>query len=269
MTTKSSDIRVFFESHPVFTIDELREYASIPQRSREASDLILYNKKMGRIGRIKEGLYYVFRPGQTIQHVRVDPYLTASKLAPDAVLAFHSALDLLGFGHSLFNAYYYFSARSRPILRFQGGLFRSVLLPEKLQKKPDSAFGTENVERLGIKIRLTSKERTLVDVLDRPQYCGGFEEMYRSLEKIPYLRFEMILQYLELRRQKNLYARTGFFLEQHRNDFHVEESFLQRLERKIPTQAVYWTSDRKGGRLVRRWNLIVPEAVQGRTWEEI
>ncbi|MBI5021728.1 MAG: hypothetical protein HZB59_09840 [Ignavibacteriales bacterium] len=268
MAIDEKDIRVFFESHPVFTIDELREFYSLSDNSREASDIILYNKRMERIGRIRDGLYFSVRPGQNTQHTSVDPYLVASKLAPDAVLAFHTALDLLGFGHSIFNTYYYFSNRFRPAFRFQNGHFRAVVTPEKLQKKSQVNFGTEKVERLGMKFLVTGKERTLVEALERPQCCGGFEEMYRSLEKIPYLQPDVILGYLQLREQKNLYARVGFFLEQHRNDFHVEESFLEKLRRNVSTQPVYWVTTRKGGVLAKRWNLIVPEAVMHRKWEE-
>ena len=169
MATGDKDIRIFFESHPVFTIDELRGFSSLPENSREASDMVLYNKKMGRIGRIKDGLYFVVRPGQTARHTLVDPYLVASKLAPDGVLAYHTSLDLLGFGHSVFNSYYYFSHRFRPALQFQGGHFRSVVTPGKLQKTSKSDFGIEKVERLGMKICVTGKERTLVEALERPQ----------------------------------------------------------------------------------------------------
>lgn len=262
------DIRVFFESHPVFTIDELREFYSLPTDSREASDMILYNKRMERIGRIKDGLYFSVRPGQNVHSASVDPYLVASKLASDAVLAFHTALDMLGFCHSIFNTYYYFSNRFRPAVRFQNGHFRAVVTPEKLRKKLKANFGTEKVERLGMKLLVTGKERTLVETLERPQYCGGFEEMYRSLEKMPYLQTDLILGYLDLRGQKNLYARVGFFLEQHRDNFHVEESFLEKLANNIPLQPVYWIPDRKGGVLVKRWNLIVPESVKYKKWEE-
>ncbi|MGC8596218.1 MAG: type IV toxin-antitoxin system AbiEi family antitoxin domain-containing protein, partial [Candidatus Kryptoniota bacterium] len=104
--------------------------------------------------------------------------------------------------------------------------------------------------------------------LDRPQYCGGFEEMYRSLEKIPYLQFELLLGYLELRGQKKLHAAVGFFLEQHREQFHVEESFLHILERNKPSTPMYWDRSNKGGSYIRRWNLVVPKMVAERSWEE-
>jgi predicted transcriptional regulator of viral defense system len=267
VATTQTEIREFLEHHPVFTLGEFREHFSI-QNAESASGTIQHNKGKNRIGMVKEGLYYAIRPGQSVLTAPVDPFLLASKLAPDAVLSYHTALDLLGFGHSVFNSYYCFSSRFRPALRFRRDHFRVVLTPEKLQKKSQELFGTEKVERQGVKIIVTGKERTLVECLEKPQHCGGFEEMYRSLEKIPFIRPDVLVQYLDLREQKNLYARTGFFLEQHREDLHVEDSLLQQLAQNVPTQPVYWTQHRKGGALMKRWNLIVPEDVRDRSWEE-
>ncbi len=268
MTNNEKNILAFLEHHPVFTLDELREFLGSEKGSRKTSDLLLHHKKMGRIGVVKEGLYFAVRPGTAAQHTTPDPFLIASKLVQDAVLSFHTALDLLGYSHSLFNTYYFFSSRYRPAMRFRENHFRSVLTPEQLQKNSQELFGTEKVERLGLKVLVTGKERTLAEALERPQHCGGFEEMYRSLEKIPYVQTDTILSYLQLREQKKLYAAVGFFLEQHRDHFNVEEPFLRQLERHKPSQPVYWDRSKKGGVLVKRWNLVVRKAIVERTWEE-
>ena len=109
MADNDKKILIFLETHPVFTLGELRNYFSLRDGGRDASDILLHNKKMGRIGAVKAGLYFVVRPGSSEATTQVDPFLLAAKLTGDAVLAFHSALDLLGFGHSVFNSYYYYS----------------------------------------------------------------------------------------------------------------------------------------------------------------
>jgi len=274
----SENVEVFLEQVPVFTLHELIErlrQASSPEGMDShknvksvAYNLIKNRRRTGKIGVIKEGVYYVVRPGTIPDTAPVDQYLVTSKLSPDAVLAFHTALDVLGFGHSVFNTFYYVSKTYHRPVRFRGGQYRSVKAPPKLLKAGKELFGTTKIERLGVKIFTTDKERTLVEGLEHPEYCGGFEELYRSLEKIPYIQSEVVLDYLDIREQKNLYARVGFFLEQHREDLHVEEVFLHQLERNKPAQPVYWVPRRKGGVLVKRWNLIVPEAVKDRRWEE-
>ncbi|MGH7597532.1 MAG: type IV toxin-antitoxin system AbiEi family antitoxin domain-containing protein [bacterium] len=267
----SEKIEEFLEQTPVFTLNEL--VSALGNGAARNSKSTFYNlvknrRRSGRLGVVKEGVYFIVRPGQTISTAPVDSFLLASRLAPDAVLAFHTALDILGFGHSLFHVHYYFSKNYRRPVRFRSEQFRAVKVPQKLLHAGKETFGTEKVERLGVKIVTTGKERTLVEALEHPEYCGGFEEMYRCLEKMPYLQHEVVLQYLDLRAQKNLFVMAGFFLEQHREDFHIEESFLQSLERNKPIQPLYWDRSRKNGILIKRWNLIVPKAAIERSWEE-
>ena len=63
-------------------------------------------------------------------------------------------------------------------------------------------------------------------------------------------------------------ARLGFFLEQHRDTLMVADNHLALLRRHAPNQPRYLDSTRESGKLMARWNLIVPEAVLNRSWEE-
>jgi predicted transcriptional regulator of viral defense system len=258
---------MFLETHPVFRIGELRKHFSLSDKSKEVSNILSYNKRMGWIGVVKSGLYYAIRPGKTETTMHVDPLLVAAKMRNDAVLAFHSALEFLGFSHSVLNSYYYYSAQSHPVMRFRNDHFCGVQIPRTIRKKSLIMFGTEKFERSGINVVVTGKERTLVDVLERPQLCGGVEEIFRSLEKMPYIQPELVLKYLTLRRKKILFARVGFFLEQHREQFQIEESFLRKLEINKPVQPLYWERSCRGGVIKNRWNLIVPEAIDQRKWK--
>jgi predicted transcriptional regulator of viral defense system len=267
----SETIEQFFDQVPVFTLKELVAHLRKDFKRNVmtmAYNLIKNRRRSGKLGVVKEGVYYVVRPGVAPASASVDEYLVASKLSSDAMLAFHSALDVLGFGHSVFTTYYYFSKVYRRTVRFRGCTYQSVKVPQNILDAGKELVGSTRIERSGIKILITDKERTLVEALEHPEYCGGFEEMYRSLEKMPYVQAELILKYLNLRGQKNLFARVGFFLDQHREQFHIEESFLQVLERHKPAQPLYWDRSRKGGVIKNRWNLIVPEAVDQRKWEE-
>lgn len=61
----------------------------------------------------------------------------------------------------------------------------------------------------------------------------------------------------------------GFFLEQHRQELFVEEQHLAALREDAPRQPQYLDRKREPGRLVKGWNLIVPERVLHRTWAEV
>jgi hypothetical protein len=64
-------------------------------------------------------------------------------------------------------------------------------------------------------------------------------------------------------------ARVGFFLEQHREPLMVEEHHLEALRTHAPRQPAYLDRRRQSGRLVSRWNLVVPERVLSRAWGEV
>jgi hypothetical protein len=64
-------------------------------------------------------------------------------------------------------------------------------------------------------------------------------------------------------------ARVGFFLEQHDEELMVEDRYLERLREFAPAQPRYLDARREPGQLVSKWNLVVPERVLNRTWQEV
>jgi len=261
-------IEDFFATHPVFTLEEFKREVGQTITSSTLHTHLKRYRKIGRIDAIKQGLYYVVSRGHQPKTTPVDLYLVASKAAQDSVIAFHTAFELLGVGHSVFYRIYYLAKTPRRQFNFRNVTFQAVQEPLALIEKNQVNFGTERAERLGQMVKLTGKERTLVDCLERPEYCGGYEELYRCAEKLPFLNFEVLAEYLRLRGKRVLFAKVGLFLEQYREAFFVEEDLLDYLEKQSPKQPFYLEGRNKKGRLVRRWNLIVPEKTLKRSWEE-
>ena len=118
-------------------------------------------------------------------------------------------------------------------------------------------------------IRVTILERTLVDMLDCQKYAGGWEEIWSSFATVPLLNLDQVVQYALLLGNATTIAKVGFFLEMHRKQFKVEEWHLKQLEEHKPLQKHYLErSKRVAGKLIKRWNLIIPEAVINSKWEE-
>ena len=113
------------------------------------------------------------------------------------------------------------------------------------------------LERSGLEVRSTTLERTLVDVLDRPDLAGGMEEVWRSLASVEALDFAALTQYAELVERPLLTARLGYLLEAHARRWLTPPKLLSALEAKRPAGPVY-LDRRQPGRLARRWNLVVP-----------
>ena len=126
------------------------------------------------------------------------------------------------------------------------------------------------MDRYGMDIRVTSLERTLVDVLNRPDLSGGWEEIWRSLESVEFFDIDKVIEYALLLQNGTTTAKVGFFLEQHRKQLMVDGKHLQLLQSHCPRQPRYLERDkRSGGRLISRWNLVVPIELIERTWAEV
>jgi len=138
-----------------------------------------------------------------------------------------------------------------------------------LRALPDLGGGVVDKRHAGGVARVTTLERTLVDVLDVPGKAGGWEEIWRSLEMVEFFDLDAVVEYALKLGSALTVARVGFFLEQHRDALMVEEHYLDELRAEAPAQPRYLDVDRKPGRLVSGWNLVVPEWVLTRSWQEV
>ncbi len=262
---KPSDTHVFeteeyFRRHPVFAWEAFRREGEGRGLSKTAlAERIKYALERGRLKLLEKGLYAVVPPAVRASAFAPDRFLVAAALREDAVFAYHSALELLGFAHSVYRDVYYLSARRRKDLRLPDGRVRALLPPKALRDRCSAHFGVETRERLGVKIKVTGPERTLVDCFAAPRYAGGLEEIMESGKAMAVLDLEVLGAYLDLLGARRLFAILGFFLEQQAERLFVPAAFLARLERKRPASNVYLDQHQRGGRLFRRWNLVVPE----------
>jgi predicted transcriptional regulator of viral defense system len=261
----------FFARHPVFTSDEVRAYleeigTGNPNTLR---NLLAYHSAQGRIARVRRGVYVVVPPGVEAGSVAVDPFLVASRLAPDATIAYHSALELAGVAYTLYSTVWFLtSSHTRPV-EFGGQSYRGVSYPKSLVEKRAEQFAVRTVDRSGLAVRVTSLERTLVDVLDRPDLAGGWEEAWRSLESIEYLDLDIVTEYCRFLGNATTAAKVGLFLELHREPLMVSDTVLVELESLRPA-GPHYVFDARGreSRFTSRWNLQVPASLLGRGWEE-
>lgn len=262
----------FFTAHPVFTSDEFaafhQKYGSGHSATRQS--LLGHYESQGRILRIRRALYAVIPPGSDPDTAPVDPYLVAAKLAPDATLAYHTALELHGHAHSAFEQYQFLTETSARALIFRFHRFQPVNVPRSLREPQRADFGVQTTDRMGLNIRVTTLERTCVDVLDRPDLAGGWEEVWRSLESVPYFDLDQMIEYALLLGRATTVAKVGYFLESNAKRLMVEQRHLDVLHTRMPRAPHYVDrSSRHGHRFVGAWNLVIPAALADRTWQEI
>jgi len=264
-------IEKFFYKHPIFRLEELvtwKQRHGSSQR-RAVHKLLEHHLGSGRLLRIKRELYAVVTPNATADTMPIDPYLIAGKATSDSILAYHTALELFGVAHSSFEQFCYLSKQKAKPFEFQRQLFHSVALSERLRSGHDADFEVETINRQGIALRVTSLPRTVVDVLDRVELSGGWEEVARSMSNIAVLNIDRVTAYCLKLNNAALSAKVGYFLEQRQGAFAPTEGQLEVLLCRKPSRPQYLSKQpTEPCRLIKKWNIMMPLSVVEKTWEE-
>lgn len=261
----------FFSQHAVFSAAEFAEAHPGATASRDSA--LSYHEKQGHLLRVRRGLYVTVPAGTAPDQVAVDSYALTAKLAPDAVLAYHTTLAFFGKAYSVHQRFQYLTATAARPFRFRDQAFQPVQFPKALRETGQTLWGVKTAERNGVDLRVTSLERTLVDVLDRPDLSGGWEESWRSLASVEFFDLDRVVEYAVLLGGATIAAKVGLFLSQYREKLMVEESHLAALRKRKPRAPHYLEPGRHSAngdtKFIREWNLVVPRDLAERTWEQV
>lgn len=262
-------INSFFAEHPVFRHEELVAYLYEQGKCNPNTlkALLQYHLGKGHISRIRRG-YYAVTSVLKSRGVADDPFLIAGRVTEDAIVAYHSALSFYGLAYSLSSNFYFFSRQLILPFEFMQATYHRVVPPKALQAKK-ILMETKMHDRQGLDINVTTAERTFVDCLNKPQFSGGWEEIWRAAEMINFLDVNRMISYAICLANATTAAKVGFFLEQHQEQFNVNSTQLKILEKYKPKSKHYME---RGGpkeyQYLKRWSLIVPMSVINKTWEE-
>jgi predicted transcriptional regulator of viral defense system len=262
----------FLAQHAVFTIDDLDRFLAKrgTTNPNTRKTLLNYHRKRGRIVRIRRGLYANVQPGSDPSLSGIDPYLVAAKVTEDAVLAYHTALEFHGKAYSVFTSLYCASKYKSLPVQLRAYEIKCVPMPPPLLAKDKTMYGVDTFHRSGVDVRVSTLERTLVDVLDRPDLSGSWEEIWRSLEMIEFFDLDQVIEYTFLLENRTTAAKVGFFLEQHKESLLLDDAALEPLRKLRPKQPHYLErAKRKDCQWIKGWNLMVPAEVQTALWGEV
>ncbi len=257
----SASTEEFLATHAVFSLRDAERQLK-PKGGRTAVlERLKYASSRGRIKQVTRGIYATVPRGSDPDRFQPDLYLTAAAVRQDTIFCYHSALDLLGTSYSTWQQVTVFTARRRVPLTLGGADLLFLSHPAPLARAKRTSLGLTNVQRMGVILRVTGSERTLVEGFRTPRLAGGLMEFLASVSGLSVLDFDLLMQVLNAYDERVLYGAVGWFLELHRKRFFVEESVLARLESAVPRSPQYIERSAHGSRLIPRWNVIVPENV--------
>jgi len=264
-------LQQFLRKNPIFIYNSFARAVSgdHERRKNTVKALLAHHIEQGHIIRVRRRLFAAIPVGATAEVYPVNPYLIAGYAAPDAVIAYQSALSFYQMAYSATYRFIYFTKHQSSRFSFRSENYEGVRFPASLvQKHQENIFVlTEDVQ--GLPIRVTSLERTLVDVLDKPKFGGGWEEIWRSLGMIERIKINQVAEYALLLNNATTVAKVGFYLSQRQKEWNVSSDVLLELRKHCPLSPHYIDlAARKDGKLLDDWNIIVPRSLIVKDWEE-
>ncbi|KUH34011.1 hypothetical protein APY94_03820 [Thermococcus celericrescens] len=188
-----------------FTIQEAKETLGV-----NSTLLKYYLQELTRDGflkRIYRGIYVITpNPGEPPS---IDPFLLASLLVKPGAIAYWSALNYYGLTEQIPDTTFVQTPRKRGysgVTDVNGQRFKVVVVA------PHKFFGLENIKIGGRNINVTEPEKTIIDCLDRPQYCGGIIEVIKALKNGGYNK-KTLIEYAKRMRNTTILRRLGFVSE--------------------------------------------------------
>jgi len=266
MDTKPSMTLRFLETHGVFTLDEFMTGVDpgVSERTRETN---LRNAvKRGQARRLTRGLYASNLGGFRDQTPNV--LVVASKAAPDAVLAYHTALEAHGVAHTPARAIYFLSSKMVSSFAVGGYRFRRVTARVSRPSTPATTADVTEVRAGDVLVAVTTRERTLVDCLARLDLAGGLEELLRSVGSFSTMSSGQVARYTASLGSPTLVARAGWLLDTMSADWLSDPAPLQEMRLSLG-RGTYWLQRRRPGieyEFISAWRLYIPAGLPYRGW---
>jgi predicted transcriptional regulator of viral defense system len=249
----------FLSAHPVFTRAEFAAAFGHPANAANVTSLLRHHLRAGNIKRVSREVFAAVPAHLAAERMVIDRFAAASKLRADGVLGFHSALELHGIAYSEFNEVQLISAGRTELVELPFGACRFVTPPKALVEAGKADYLTTTMDRQGVAVRVTAVERTLVDVLHRPELAGGAEEVLKSLDLVRYLDPAKVADYVELLDNRSIASVCGWWLEKRRAALGVTDEMLARLRARLPRSKHYALGAEPGHAvLVDPWRVLLP-----------
>jgi predicted transcriptional regulator of viral defense system len=189
----ANELRLLFtlekENKSIFSIKNAKEIL----RTSDASvwNVIYRLKKKKRIEEIERGKYLLIPAKAGYEGLWAEvPFLILPNILGKYYVGFYSALNYWGMTEQVPRVVFVATTNRRKNLEYGPNVFKFVTLAKK------RFFGLEEGEIAGTKFKISSREKTVLDCLMYPKYCGGLDEAVKGIWEARYeLDFDRLLEY--------------------------------------------------------------------------
>lgn len=236
----------------LFTVGDAAEFWGGNKYAREKLALL---ETKGWVDRLEQGSYMIVPLQAGVDRVwSEDALAVGAFLAPDAAGAYWTAVRHWDWTTQLPRVVTFMTPRRRfnksPTVL--GVRYRFVLVRE------ERLFGVSQAFEGGLRVRVTDRERTVVDMMDRPDLCGGIAEVIDALRTAwRDVDHERLLGYVDRFGSGTVPKRLGFLIEHLELEL-ARAEWLEDLRSRISSgMSPLVRGGPATGPYLRRWNLRI------------
>jgi len=231
-----------------------KDASEVYGRSNGGLHRLLYTLVKRRwLQRVEKGKYLILpfeagREGEWTEH----EFVIASYLIEPYYIGFRSALNYYGYTEQVSRTVFIASThrKMKPELDISGVTYRFVYMVER------KFFGDTEITLDGYRIKISEREKTIVDCLDRLEYCGGVSEVAKALSYgRDELDFVKMAHYAVKYGNKAIIKRLGYLLEF--LGFEVDETINLLRQNLTKGYSPLDTLGHREGRHIHRWQLLL------------
>jgi len=204
---------------------------------------------------IKNVLHSLTKKGVLV-HLGNNLYVDSGKIAenifsiatlarPPSYISFWTACSYYGFTEQQVKTIQLVSPHQYPPLEI------GTYPIETIAVLPKRFFGYQKI----LNFAIAEKERLLVDLLYKPELCGGIGEVKKCLKAMwPEIRQKIVIEYLITFGNKSCFARLGYLLE----ELQIKNTIKQILLKHLPACFVKLNPARKNApNYNKRWRINI------------
>lgn len=202
-------------------------------------------EKKGWIERIEKGKYIVIPLGAEKGKYTLHEFVLGSYLVNPCIISYWSTLNYYGFTEQIPRTVFIqtTSRKKHQEVTIFGIPYKIVRI------KKEKIFGTEKIWIENVQINVTSREKTIIDCLDKPQYAGGIIEVAKALRTEEYDK-KTLVKYAKKISNTGVIRRLGYicdFLHIPLNLPEIKTRNYLKLDPMLP----------KSTTLNAKWNLMI------------
>ena len=234
--------------YPVFSMKEVNALYSSERTARVALGKLL---KENMVLKIRNGLYTCVS-GENGGPV-ANRFQVASAISPSSYVSHHTAFEYYGNVDQIFYEVYVGSETRFHDFVFDGYIYHYV--------KEQMKEGIVSPEYSG-GVRVTDKERTIVDSIRDINLIAGLEEVLSCVVSVNNIDENKMLNYLAGYGSGFLYQKTGFIFSEYQMELGISNDFIKMCKERSGNSKRYLTNGISEPGYSGEWKLVYPKNIK-------